>query len=131
MIVVELMRRQGLTGEEADVRGYMEAFKTEYENVKRRRLKAVSPEVAANVRRRRLAVRLRMLLSRKKCGRKKGRLVLQGFMEPKWWGCGARDSPVVAASTLKAMVWRRHRGQRRRRRRRLGLSCIDMTEAYL
>jgi hypothetical protein len=50
-------------------------------------------------------VRMRMILKSKKDGRKKGRLVLQGFMEPRWWNTGAIDAPVVASPTVKTILF--------------------------
>lgn len=123
LIVTELMRKQRRDG---DIEGWMTAFETEWQNVKRRRLEAVPAQEADWVRRRRLAVRMRMILEQKKDGRRKGRLVLQGFMEPKWWSSGPTDSPVMATSAIRTIVFRaRKRGMVR------VLSSIDLDVAFL
>ena len=123
LIVTELMRKQRRDG---DIEGWMTAFGTEWQNVKRRRLEAVPAQEADWVRRRRLAVRMRMILEQKKDGRRKGRLVLQGFMEPKWWSSGPTDSPVMATSAIRTIVFRaRKKGMVR------VLSSIDLDVAFL
>ena len=48
-------------------------------------------------------VSLRMNLEPKKNGRRKCRLIVKGFLEPREWS-GATDSPTVMASTIKMMV---------------------------
>ena len=48
-----------------------------------RRLRALSPEEAVKVRAHSLVVSMKMLLGVKKDGKRKARLVLQGFKEPR------------------------------------------------
>ena len=105
------MRDQGLQGDPTEfIPGYCKEFNT----VTTLRLKPVSPEVAVYIRSKKLAVRLKMLLEVKEDNRRRGRLVLQGFRALKWWKVGPTDSPVVATSALRAMIFRRDRvnGQR-------------------
>lgn len=123
-IVAKLMRDQGLQG---DPKAFIPGYYKEINTVTTLRLKPVSPEVAAYIRSKKLAVRLKMLLEVKKDNRRKGRLVLQGFRAPAWWKVGPTDSPVVATSALRALIFRRDRihGQREI------LSQFDFDVAFL
>ena len=123
-IVAKLMRDQGLQG---DPKAFIPGYYKEINTVTTLRLKPVSPEVAAYIRSKKLAVRLKMLLEVKKDNRRKGRLVLQGFRAPAWWKMGPTDSPVVATSALRALIFRRDRihGQREI------LSQFDFDVAFL
>ena len=73
-IVAKLMRDQGLQG---DPKEFIPGYYKEINTVTTLRLKPVSPEVAAYIRSKKLAVRLKMLLEVKKDNRRKGRLVLR------------------------------------------------------
>ena len=101
-IVSKLMRDQGLQG---DPKEFIPGYYKELNTVTTLRLKPVSPEVAAYIRSKKLAVRLKMLLEVQKDNRRKGRLVLQGCRAPAWWKVGPTDSPVVATSALR-YTWR-------------------------
>jgi len=46
-----------------------------------------------------------MILELKRDGRKKGRLILQGFREPLWWDKGPIDSPVASHATIRTLVF--------------------------
>ena len=46
-----------------------------------------------------------MLLELKRDGRKKGRLILQGFREPSEWDQGSVTSPVVLPSSLRSFLF--------------------------
>ena len=46
-----------------------------------------------------------MILEAKKDGRKKARLVLQGFREPAEWDEGSNASPVAYMSTIRSLVF--------------------------
>jgi hypothetical protein len=105
-VVSKLMRDQGLQG---DPKEFIPGYYKELHTVTTLRLKPVTPEVAAYIRSKKLAVRLKMLLEVKKDNRRKGRLVLQGFRAPAWWKVGPTDSPVVATSALRALIFRRDR----------------------
>ena len=50
-------------------------------------------------------VRLRMNLEPKRDGRKKCRLILQGFREPKSWDGGPTDSPVASMATIRTLLF--------------------------
>jgi hypothetical protein len=50
-------------------------------------------------------VSLRMQLEAKKDGRRKARLLLQGFKEPAEWDVGSNVSPVAFPSTIKTLVY--------------------------
>ena len=53
----------------------------------------------------RKAVRIRMRLEAKKDGRKKGRLILQGFREPSSWDRDGIDSPTASLSTVRTLLF--------------------------
>ena len=46
-----------------------------------------------------------MLLEAKKDGRRKARLILQGFKEPKSWDVDSNASPVAFPSTIKSLLF--------------------------
>ena len=48
---------------------------------------------------------MRMRLEVKKDGRKKARLILQGFREPKSWDIGGIDSPVAAMASIRTLIF--------------------------
>jgi len=93
---------------DAQVRSYIPGYLKEKDMVTQLRLEPVSEDMARYIRTRKLAVRLKMLLEAKKDGRRKGRLVLQGFRAPAWWRVGAVDSPVVATATIRTLIFRRN-----------------------
>ncbi len=70
---------------DAQVRSYIPGYMKEKDMVTQLRLEPVSENMATHIRNRKLAVRLKMLLEAKKDGRRKGRLVLQGFRAPACW----------------------------------------------
>ena len=104
-IVHRLLERDGVDVIGAEIDDWVMGYDKEVTAMVDRRLDELHGEEAEHVRRRRLAVRMRMVLRAKRDGRKKGRLVLQGFMEPRWWHTGPTDSPVVAMSTIKTIVF--------------------------
>ena len=122
--VKQLMKTQNLQGDPQD---FIPAYKKELATVTTMRLKEVSPAVAQYVRAKKLAVRLRMILTEKKDKRRKGRLVLQGFRAPSWWRVGSTDSPVVATAGLRALIFRRDKQGGRREI----LSQFDFDVAFL
>jgi hypothetical protein len=100
--VTELHRKQKMTGAATD---FVEPYLTEYASVKGRRLRELSSEEAATVRAQCLAPRLRMLLAIKRDGRRKCRLILQGFSEPEAWDEGRSvDSPVAYYTTVRMLL---------------------------
>ena len=89
-----------VTGTVGDwVPGYMK----ELHEVKRRRLRPVGSQELSAAKRK--AVRLRMRLEPKKDGRKKGRLILQGFREPASWDVTSTDSPTASMSTVRTLLF--------------------------
>ena len=118
------MKTQNIQGDPQD---FLQAYKKELATVTTMRLKEVSPAVAQYVRAKKLAVRLRMILTEKKDKRRKGRLVLQGFRAPSWWRVGSTDSPVVATAGLRALLFRRDKQGGRREI----LSQFDFDVAFL
>ena len=71
----------------------------------RRRLRLLGPSEATRVSREYSPGKLRMLLELKRDGRKKARLILQGFREPIEWDEGSVASPVAFASTLRMLLF--------------------------
>ncbi len=84
---------------------FLKAYLDEYTGVCKRRLRELPPEEAALVRSEGLVPKLRMLLNVKRDGRRKCRLILQGFSEPRSWDEGrAVDSPVAYQTTLRMLL---------------------------
>ncbi len=50
------------------------------------------------------AVRMRMRLVRKKCGRLKARLIVQGFREPRSWDVGGTDAPTASLKEYRGFI---------------------------
>jgi len=100
--VQELMRKHKLEG---SVAGWREAYDLEFGSVAGLRLIELTDEEAKEVRAGTLVPRLRMLLYSKRCGRKKGRLVLQGFSEPFAWDNNESNySPVAQLSSVRMLL---------------------------
>ena len=104
-IVSRLLDKDGIDLIASEIDEWVHGYEKEITEMQRRRLVHISGEEADMVRKKRLAVRMRMIMKAKRDGRKKGRLVLQGFMEPSWWRTGPTDSPVVASSSIKTLVF--------------------------
>ena len=119
--VAQLLRQQKRSGTTDE---WLPGYRSEMREVTRRRLRPLSQEeiVACEVTQK--AVRLRMNLEPKRDGRKKCRLILQGFREPKSWDRGTIDSPVAALSTIRAMVFMTGYA-------RDVMSSIDVSTAFL
>ena len=100
--VEELMHKQKAQG---TVDQWLDGYLKEYEAVKGMRLRELDESEAAQVRKEHLVPRLRMILEAKRDGRKKGRLILQGFAEPYSWDNGiSSDSPVAYMSTIRCLL---------------------------
>ena len=69
----------------------------------KRLIKLVGDELAAAMRG--PCVRLRMRLEAKKDGRKKARLIVQGFREPLSWDDGGTDSPTAAMASIRTLLF--------------------------
>ena len=103
MAVTELMAKQGLTG---DPEEWLPGYRREVDSVTQRRLQVLTKEEQKVAWRDNLVVRLRMILEGKRDGRKKGRLILQGFREPWSWERGKpTDSPVAYMTTIRMMLF--------------------------
>ena len=95
----QLIRTERVRG---SVKEWLPGYREELRAVEDRRLEVIEnpdPEVV------RKAVRMRMRLEAKKDGRRKGRLILQGFREPKSWDVGSNDSPVAAMATIRTLLF--------------------------
>ena len=100
--VERLMVKQNLEGAAAE---FLPGYKTEIQQMLRRRLRMLGPAEATRVSREYNLGKLRMLLELKRDGRKKARLILQGFREPLEWDEGSVASPVAFASTLRMLLF--------------------------
>ena len=83
------------------LRGYN--YKTEIQQMLRRRPRLLGPAEATRVSREYSLGKLRMLLKLTQDGREKARPILQGFREPSEWGEGFVAPPVAFASTLRML----------------------------
>ena len=102
MAIQELIDKQHQAGTVDD---WIAGYTNELEEVTKRRLRVLSQEEIDQNRVRQKAVRLRMNLEPKRDGRKKCRLILQGFREPKAWDHGMTDSPVAALSSIRSLIF--------------------------
>jgi hypothetical protein len=102
LAVQRLVAKQGLKGDPKD---FEAGYVTELSHMMSRRLELLDDAEACRVRGQCPVVSMRMLLEHKKDGRKKARLVLQGFKEPREWDVGSNASPVVASSTIRTLLF--------------------------
>ena len=101
--VAELLRAQRMEG---TVDEWVPGYVKEMKEVGERRFEEVTDEGEREaVLRSGVAMRLRMILERKRDGRRKGRLVAQGFLEPGWMTQGKEDSPVASGMSIKALFF--------------------------
>ena len=97
----ELILREGVPVSVADWRA---GYQAEIDAVESKRLiKLVGAEMETA--RRGPCVRLRMRLEAKKDGRKKARLIVQGFREPTSWDVGGTDSPTAAMASIRTLLF--------------------------
>ena len=97
-----LIGRQKLEGLVSE---YMPGYKKEICNILKRRLKLIDSGCVDEIKKSNHIVQLRMLLELKRCGRKKARLILQGFREPVEWDKGASNmSPVAFIDTIRMLI---------------------------
>jgi hypothetical protein len=106
-VVRELLKKHRLSAAgDLQLGAWRRAYRDELDSVSALRLRELGAAEAAGISREQIPG-LRMLLSEKRDGRKKARLVLQGFNEPHSWDEGAvTDSPVAYASTIRMMLAR-------------------------
>ena len=119
--ICQLLRQQKRAG---TVEEWAPGYRAELSEVTRRRLRPLTNDEVMKVGAASKAVRLRMNLEPKRDGRRKCRLILQGFREPKSWDRGTIDSPVASLSTIRAMVFLMGRPGDI-------LSSIDVSTAFL
>ena len=98
--VEALIRQHKLTG---TIQDWLPGYRAELENVMGKRLREEAGEEYKRVMKYEKVVKLRMNPEPKKNGRKKMRLLLKGFLEPREW-TGRSDSPTVMPSTVKTLV---------------------------
>jgi hypothetical protein len=82
----------------------MGAYQDELRAVTKKRLTPLTVEEIASIPKGQ-AVRMRMRLVRKKCGRLKARLIVQGFREPRSWDIGGTDAPTASLSTIRTLLF--------------------------
>ena len=129
MAVTELMAKQGLTG---DAEEWLPGYRREVDSVTERRLRVLAKEEQRLAWRDKLIVRLRMILECKRDGRKKGRLILQGFREPWSWERGKpTDSPVAYMTTIGMMLFMAGLSSTLPPEARRVLSSRDISVAFL
>ena len=95
------MARQKLSGLVDD---YLPGYKKEICNILKRRLILQDEGNYSEIKNAHQIVGLRMLLELKRCGRKKARLILQGFREPLEWDHGSNMSPVAFIDTIRMLI---------------------------
>ena len=100
--VEELMRKQGLKGETSS---WLPGYQTELQAVRDRRLERLSAARVKQDQIERKAIGLRMILEGKKDGRRKGRLILQGFREPRYMDGGKIDAPVASLTSIRTLLF--------------------------
>ena len=119
--VKALMAKQGLSGAAVE---FHAGYETELVHMLGRRLELLSEDEAERVRCSHPVVSMRMILEAKKDGRKKARLVLQGFKEPREWDLDSNASPVAFTSTIRSLVFMQGEPDD-------VLSSIDVSVAFL
>ena len=100
--VRRLMSRQQLEGQPQE---FVPGYEKELQHMLDRRLRLLGPEEEARVRQTSPIVSMRILLGVKKDGRRKARLILQGFKEPSEWDLGSNVSPVAYPSSVRSLVF--------------------------
>ena len=83
----------------------MPGYQKELHEVRSRRLQKLTAQQIKADSVERKAVRLRMILEAKKDGRRKGRLIMQGFREPQHLDGGKVDAPVAALTSIRTMLF--------------------------
>ena len=96
------MRKQKITG---SVEEWVPGVTTELESVIEERMEEVSDEVREQVLREEMGMKLRMILERKGDGRKKGRLIGQGFLEGEEVTGTYVDSPVSSFAAVRMLLF--------------------------
>ena len=100
--VQKLINRQGLEGAASE---YVPGYLNELTHMMSRRFELIEGVAEDRVRSTSPVVSLRMILECKKDGRRKARLVLQGFKEPVEWDLESNATPVANMSTIRSLVY--------------------------
>ena len=99
--VEELLRKQKVAG---SVEDWLPGYKKELNNITENRLQPITDAEEMKIAKEK-AVPIRMNLEPKRDGRKKGRLIVQGFKEMMQWLRGQTDSPVASLSTIRSLLF--------------------------
>ena len=114
--------KQSIRGEPAE---FESGYVTELLHMMSRRLEMVTEQTAREyIRSQHKVVPLRMLLEAKKDGRRKARLILQGFREPTEWDLDSNISPVCCPSVIRSLLFMSGRAGD-------VISSIDVSVAFL
>ena len=125
-IVEHLHHKQGTQGEFSE---YIAGYEKEIHNMLGHRLRLLdSTEEIDRVWKEHPVVSLRPQLEWKKDGRRKMRLLLQGFKEPEEWDNHPNSSPVVKLSTIRSLLYRASRGSGDLDE---DISAVDVSFAFL
>ena len=119
--MINLLYKMGEEPTDALVASWVPGYRKEMDHVSNRRLTLIAdpdPEVKNR------AMPLRMILEQKRDGRRKGRLILQGFHEPRSYDRGSVDSPVAYMSSVRSFLFGPTRGDE-------VISSIDISVAFL
>ena len=100
--VQKLINRQGLEGAASE---YVPGYLNEVTHMMSRRFELIEGVAEDRVRSTSPVVSLRMILECKKDGRRKARLVLQGFKEPREWDLDSNASPVAYSSSVRKLIY--------------------------
>ena len=121
--VVHLLDKHRIEGTVDD---WMPGYLAEFNAVKDRRLVEVTDtDLAQKILKSGKYVKLRMNPEpKKRTGRKKCRLIAQGFMEPYSWDPGPTDSPVVCFDSLGTLLFKGGRSNE-------VISSVDISTAFL
>ena len=120
--VHELAAKQSISVEPAE---FESGYVTELLHMMSRRLEMVTEQTAREyIRSQHKVVPLRMLLEAKKDGRRKARLILQGFREPTEWDLDSNISPVCCPSVIRSLLFMSGRAGD-------VISSIDVSVAFL
>ena len=107
---------------------YVEGYEREISHMLSKRLRLVQGAEEEHVRQHHQLVSMRMNLEDKRDGRRKGRLVLQGFKEPAEWDVESNEAPVTLLSTIRTLVFANEKGGGDKGE---VLSTIDVSVAFL
>jgi len=106
LAVMELLRKQKIKEQpELRVPGCEDELNGCVEEDPTQNLVEIFGEQRDNITRSRTCAMMNMLLEPKKDGRRKGRLVVRGDMEPGSWTTGPTDSPVASGEAVRTLIF--------------------------